>query len=77
VDEREHSLSQEELRELAHEIRNVLLIISGSAQLSLMEEIGNESVKNNLKVIVQETRRVSDMIDTLITASKSKLPECK
>jgi nitrogen-specific signal transduction histidine kinase len=65
-------MNSEELRELGHEMRNILVVISGSAQLSLMEEIENEAVKNHLKVIVQETRKISDMIEKLIAALKAK-----
>ena len=33
---------------IAHEINNPLMIISGSAQLALMEEINNKAVEENL-----------------------------
>jgi nitrogen-specific signal transduction histidine kinase len=72
VSTQEEGLNPAELRELAHEIRNVLVIISGSAQLSLMERIGNATVENNLKTIVQETRRINEMIEKLVSAAKMK-----
>ena len=40
--------------EMAHEVNNPLMIISGNAQLSLMSGPISEEVKNNLRVITEE-----------------------
>jgi PAS domain S-box-containing protein len=63
--------------DMAHEVSNPLMIISGNAQLSLMEEIQNETVKNNLKVIFEECRRAKDIIQRLLKFSRPSKGELK
>ncbi|MFH1868440.1 MAG: PAS domain S-box protein, partial [Candidatus Omnitrophota bacterium] len=46
--------------DMAHEVNNPLMIISGNAQLSLLDEKLNEEVKNNLKIIHEECNRAKD-----------------
>jgi signal transduction histidine kinase len=56
--------------DMAHEVNNPLMIISGKAQLSLMEELKNKKIKENLKVIVEQCERTKDIIQRLLTFSK-------
>ncbi|MBU1086906.1 MAG: PAS domain S-box protein [Candidatus Omnitrophica bacterium] len=55
---------------MAHEVNNPLMIISGSAQLSLMESPENLEVKNNLKTIISECQRAKEIIMRLLKFSK-------
>ncbi|MCM8787580.1 MAG: PAS domain S-box protein, partial [Candidatus Omnitrophica bacterium] len=52
--------------EVAHEINNPLMIISGNAQLSLMENTPIEEIKNNLTIIHQECKRAKEIIQRLL-----------
>jgi len=63
--------------DMAHEVNNPLMIISGNAQLCLMEEIQSEIVKNNLKVIFEECRRAKDIIHRLLKFSRPSKGEIK
>ncbi|MEM7816492.1 MAG: histidine kinase dimerization/phospho-acceptor domain-containing protein, partial [Candidatus Aenigmatarchaeota archaeon] len=56
--------------EVAHEINNPLMIISGNAQLSLMEGTPIEEIKNNLKIIHQECNRAKEIILRLLKFSR-------
>jgi signal transduction histidine kinase len=56
--------------DMAHEVNNPLMIISGNAQLSLMKEIQDEAVKDNLKIIFEECRRAKDIIQRLLGFSR-------
>jgi len=62
---------------MAHEVNNPLMIISGNAQLCLMEEIQSDTVKNNLKIIVEECRRAKDIIQRLLKFSRPSKGEIK
>ncbi|MDP3732081.1 MAG: PAS domain S-box protein [Candidatus Omnitrophota bacterium] len=62
---------------MAHEVNNPLMIISGNAQLCLMEEIESDTVKNNLKIIVQECRSAKDIIQRLLKFSRPSKGEVK
>jgi len=62
---------------MAHEVNNPLMIISGNAQLCLMEEIQSDTVKNNLKIIVEECRRAKDIIQRLLKFSRLSKDEVK
>jgi PAS domain S-box-containing protein len=63
--------------DMAHEVNNPLMIISGTAQLALMEEIQNEELKNNLKVIFGECHRAKDIIQRLLKFSRPSKGELK
>jgi PAS domain S-box-containing protein len=63
--------------DMAHEVNNPLMIISGNAQLSLMEEIQNEKVKDNLKIIFEECRKAKDIIQRLLKFSRPSKGELK
>jgi signal transduction histidine kinase len=55
---------------MAHEVNNPLMIISGNAQLCLMEEIQSDAVKNNLKIIMEECLRAKNIIQRLLKFSR-------
>ena len=63
--------------DMAHEVNNPLMIISGNAQISLMEEIQNENVKENLKIIFDECRRAKDIIQRLLKFSRPSRGELR
>ncbi|MBU2257910.1 MAG: PAS domain S-box protein [Candidatus Omnitrophica bacterium] len=63
--------------DMAHEVNNPLMIISGNAQLSLLDETLNEEVKNNLKIIHEETNRAKDIIQGLLKFSRPTKGERK
>jgi len=66
----EQSLRLAQLGELvsgiAHEIRNPLMIISGKAQLALMEPGVNGEVKEGLNIILDQCSRSSSIINRLL-----------
>lgn len=55
---------------MAHEVNNPLMIISGRAQLSLMEDIKDESLKANLKLIFQECQRAKVITQRMLKFSQ-------
>ncbi len=55
---------------VAHEVNNPLMVISGRAQLSLMEDIKNDEVKRNLDTIFQQSQRAKDIIERLLKFSR-------
>jgi len=56
--------------DMAHEVNNPLMIISGRAQLSLMEEIENEEIKESLRIILDQCNRAKDIMQRLLKFSK-------
>ena len=56
--------------DMAHEVNNPLMVISGRAQLSLMEEIENTEIKNNFNIIIKECQRAKDIIQRLLKFSR-------
>lgn len=62
---------------VAHEVNNPLMVVSGRAQLALMEEILNDEVKNNLGIIVHECQRAKEIINRLLIFSKPSKSEAK
>ncbi len=63
--------------DMAHEVNNPLMIISGSAQLCLMEQLPGEEIKNNLKIIVNECRKSKDIIQRLLKFSRPSRGQLK
>ncbi|MDD5194429.1 MAG: response regulator [Candidatus Omnitrophica bacterium] len=63
--------------DMAHEVNNPLMIISGNAQLSLMEEISSETVKNNLKVIFEESQHAKDILQRLLKFARPSKDQVK
>ena len=56
--------------DMAHEVNNPLMVISGRAQLSLMEDIKNKEIEENLKIIKDECMRAKEIIQRLLMFSK-------
>jgi signal transduction histidine kinase/CheY-like chemotaxis protein len=56
--------------DMAHEVNNPLMIISGSAQLCMMEGIPEAEVKNHLKIIFNECKKSKDIIQRLLKFSR-------
>ena len=57
---------------LAHEIKNPLGGIKGSAQLLQMELAGNEELQEYTSLIVRETERVNRIIEELLNLSRPR-----
>lgn len=55
---------------IAHEVNNPLMIISGNAQLCQMEDLKNDSVKENLKMIVDQCERAKSIIHRMLVFSR-------
>ena len=58
------------IADIAHEVNNPLMVISGKAQLALMEKLDNDEVNKNLKIIMDQCMRAKDIIQRLLTFSK-------
>lgn len=56
--------------DMAHEVNNPLMIISGRAELSLLEKIQNKEVENNLRIIFDQCDRAKDIIERLLKFSR-------
>ncbi|HDN85605.1 MAG: hypothetical protein DRP68_04220 [Candidatus Omnitrophota bacterium] len=65
------------IADITHEVNNPLMIISGRAQLALMEEIENEEVKKSLKMIVDECQRAKDIIQRVLEYARPSKGEFK
>ncbi|MBN2121246.1 MAG: HAMP domain-containing protein [Candidatus Omnitrophica bacterium] len=63
--------------DMAHEVNNPLMIISGNAQLSLLDESINGEVKNNLNIIHEECNRAKSIIQRLLMFSRPSKGEQK
>ena len=55
---------------IAHEVNNPLMIISGNAQLCQMEDLKNDAVKDNLKIIVDQCERAKSIIQRMLVFSR-------
>ncbi|MBU1045094.1 MAG: PAS domain S-box protein [Candidatus Omnitrophica bacterium] len=62
---------------MAHEVNNPLMVISGRAQLSLMEDIENEEVKANLDIVMKECQRAKEIIQRLLRFSRPSRGELR
>ncbi len=56
--------------DMAHEVNNPLMVISGRAELSLMQDIKNQKIINNLNLIVEYAQRAKDIINRLLRFSR-------
>ncbi len=63
--------------DMAHEINNPLMIISGNAQISLLEDIDNQTVKNNLAVIYEQSHKAKYIVQRLLKFSRTGKNELK
>lgn len=55
---------------VAHEVNNPLMVISGRAQLCLLEDLSNEKVQTDLRTIMSECQRAKTIIQRLLNFSK-------
>jgi signal transduction histidine kinase len=55
---------------VAHEVNNPLMVVSGHAQLALLEDIKDSGLKRDLEVIVKECDRAKYIIQRLLNFSK-------
>ena len=65
------------LAEIAHEVNNPLMIISGNAQLALMSGPLNAEVKNNLDIVIEESQKAKNMIRQLLKFARPSKGEIK
>lgn len=65
------------ISDMAHEVNNPLMIISGNAQLCLMEPLKNKAVEENLRVVVDQCDRAKAIIQRLLTFSKPSKGEVR
>lgn len=56
--------------EMAHEVNNPLMVVSGRAQLSLLDETINAEVKENLTIIHGECNKAKEIIQRLLKFSR-------
>jgi len=63
--------------DMAHEVNNPLMIVSGRAQLSLMEDLRNKQLEENLHIIMDQCQRAKDIIQRLLIFSKPSKGELK
>ena len=63
--------------DMAHEVNNPLMVISGRAQLSLMEKIANKDIEENLKIITDQCERAKEIIQSLLVFSRPSKGENK
>ena len=63
--------------DIAHEVNNPLMIISGNAQLVLMEDKADEETRHAMNTIVQEGQRAKSIIQRLLSFSRPSKGEYK
>jgi len=57
---------------ITHELNNALMIISGNAQLCLMEELKDENLVKNLKTITEQAERAKKIVEQLLLNYEKK-----
>jgi two-component system NtrC family sensor kinase len=63
--------------DMAHEVNNPLMVISGRAELSLMQDIKNQKIIDNLNLIVEYAQRAKDIITRLLRFSRPSKGQLK
>ncbi|MDD5079464.1 MAG: histidine kinase dimerization/phospho-acceptor domain-containing protein, partial [Candidatus Omnitrophica bacterium] len=61
----------------AHDVNNPLMVISGRVQLAMMEDIQNEELKKNLKVIYDESQRAKDIVNRALNSARPAKAQLK
>jgi signal transduction histidine kinase len=56
--------------DMAHEINNPLMIISGSAEMALMENVERDEVDEALETIAKECERAKEIIRDFLERAK-------
>ena len=67
-------ISHQMVRGLAHEIKNPLGGIRGSAEL-LAKELGSEELREYTQVIIEETDRLAKLVDQMLGPRRALTPE--
>ncbi|MBF0331021.1 MAG: response regulator [Candidatus Omnitrophica bacterium] len=65
------------IAEIAHEVNNPLMIISGNAQLCLMTEEVTGEVKNTLDIVVDECKRAKGILNRVLRFARPSKGEIK
>ena len=63
--------------DVAHEVNNPLMVISGRAQIALMEKIENLELRRNLDIVVDECQRAKGIVQRLLKFSRPTRREAK
>jgi PAS domain S-box-containing protein len=63
--------------DMAHEVNNPLMVISGRAQISLMEDPKSEVIRDSLGIIMDQCYRAKSIIERLLLFSKPSKKELK
>ncbi|MFA6384502.1 MAG: ATP-binding protein [Candidatus Omnitrophota bacterium] len=63
--------------DMAHEVNNPLMVISGRGQLSLMEQIASPDLKENLTIIIDECQRAKEIIQRLLKFAKPSVKDMR
>ena len=63
--------------DMAHEVNNPLMVISGRAQISLMEDPKSEVIRDSLSIIMDQCHRAKSIIERLLLFSKPSKKELK
>ena len=58
------------LSDMAHEINNPLMVISGNAELALMDKVEDPRIKSTLEIILDECFLAEDIIQRLLKYSR-------
>lgn len=61
--------------DMAHEVNNPLMVISGRAQISLMEDPKSEIIRDSLGIIMDQCHRAKSIIERLLLFSKPSKKE--
>jgi signal transduction histidine kinase len=60
---------------VAHEINNPLMVILGRAELALMDVPEDNSIANDLEIIISETKRIANIVKNLLRFSRQDQQE--
>ncbi|MBD3426803.1 MAG: PAS domain S-box protein [Candidatus Omnitrophica bacterium] len=63
--------------DMAHEVNNPLMVISGRAQISLMEQPKNDVINESLSIIMDQCYRAKNIIERLLLFSRPSKKQMK